>query len=268
MNIKIVDTTLRDGEQKAGIALKIEDKIEIAKILDSIGTYQIEAGIPSMGGEEKKSLQKIMELNLKSKVSAWNRMNIDDIKHSVECGVDIIHITVPSSDIHINSKLKKSRNWVIYNMKRCVSYAKENNFEVTLGFEDASRADLGFLVELSKTALEEGASRVRYADTVGILYPAKIYEEIKLIKEKVDIDIEIHAHNDFGMAIANSIAAVKAGSEYVDCTFGGIGERAGNCNYSDFAIASNIIFSLNNVNIEMLTEAERKIMSIIKYGVS
>jgi homocitrate synthase NifV len=266
MNIKIVDTTLRDGEQKAGIALKIEDKIEIAKILDSVGVYQIEAGIPSMGGEEKKSLQKIMELNLKSKVSAWNRMNIDDIKHSVECGVDIIHITVPSSDIQINSKLKKSRQWVIENMKRSIRYAKENNFEVTLGLEDASRANFEFLVELCKVALEEGASRVRYADTVGILYPNKIYEEIKSIKEKINIEIEIHAHNDFGMAIANSIAAVKANATHVDCTCGGIGERAGNCNYSNFLIASNNVFALNNLNIEMLIDAERRIMNIIKYG--
>lgn len=266
--INIVDTTLRDGEQKAGIAFKIEDKVEIAKILDRSGVYQIEAGIPSMGGDEKKTLQKIMELNLNSKISAWNRMSIHDIKSSVECKVDIIHISIPSSDIQINSKLKKDRYWVIENMKNCISYAKEKGFEVTLGLEDASRADQEFLVDICKVALRDGVSRVRYADTVGVLYPNIIYEKIKNIKERVDIEIEIHAHNDFGMAIANSIAAVKANATYVDCTFGGIGERAGNCNYSNFIIAYKNIFALNQFDMVALRDSESKIMDIIKYGVS
>lgn len=266
--INIVDTTLRDGEQKAGIALKIEDKVEIAKILDRSGVYQIEAGIPSMGGDEIKTLQKIMELNLNSKISAWNRMNIDDINSSVDCNVDIIHISIPASDIQITSKLKKDRYWVIEKMKSCIYYAKEKGFEVTLGLEDASRADLEFLVNICSIAFKYGVSRARYADTVGILYPKKIYEHIKNIKKRVDIEIEIHAHNDFGMAIANSIAAVKADASYVNCTFSGIGERAGNCDYSNFIIAYKNIFGDNELDIEILRDSESKVMDIIKYGVS
>ncbi|MBU3154072.1 homocitrate synthase [Clostridium estertheticum] len=228
---KIVDTTLRDGEQMAGVELGFDDKIEFAKIIDSKDVYQIEAGTPAMGGDEKKSIEQLMGLGLKSKVSAWNRMNINDIKHSIDCRVDIVHISVPISDIQIKWKLGRDRVWVINEMKRSVYYAKEKGYEVVVGLEDASRTSTEFLMNVIREAKELGVQRVRYADTVGILYPDKIYKQIKQIKQNVDISIEFHAHNDFGMAVANSVSAVMAGAEFVDSTFGGIGERAGNCDY-------------------------------------
>ncbi|MBU3173415.1 beta/alpha barrel domain-containing protein [Clostridium estertheticum] len=228
---KIVDTTLRDGEQMAGVELGFDDKIEFAKIIDSKDVYQIEAGTPAMGGDEKKSIEQLMSLGLKSKVSAWNRMNISDIKHSIDCRVDIVHISVPVSDIQIKWKLGRNRVWVINEMKRSVYYAKEKGYEVVVGLEDASRTSIEFLIHIIREAKELGVQRVRYADTVGILYPDKIYKQIKQIKKNIDISIEFHAHNDFGMAVANSVSAVMAGAEFVDSTFGGIGERAGNCDY-------------------------------------
>ena len=231
---KIVDTTLRDGEQMAGVELGFKDKIEFAKIIDSKEVYQIEAGTPAMGGDEKKSIEKLMSLGLSSKISAWNRMSINDINHSIDCGVDIIHISVPISDIQIKWKLGRDREWVINEMKRSVYYAKEKGFEVVVGLEDASRTSTHFLLGVIKEAKALGVKRVRYADTVGILYPDKIFKLITKIKQDIDISIEFHAHNDFGMAVANSVAAVMAGSEFVDTTFGGIGERAGNCNYVKF----------------------------------
>ncbi|MBU3175959.1 homocitrate synthase [Clostridium estertheticum] len=228
---KIVDTTLRDGEQMAGVELGFDDKIEFAKIIDSKNVYQIEAGTPAMGGDEKRSIEQLMSLGLKSKVSAWNRMNINDIKHSIDCRVDIVHISVPISDIQIKWKLGRDRVWVINEMKRSVYYAKEKGYEVVVGLEDASRTSSEFLMHVIREAKELGVQRVRYADTVGILYPDKIYKQIKQIKQNIDISIEFHAHNDFGMAVANSASAVMAGAEFVDSTFGGIGERAGNCDY-------------------------------------
>lgn len=134
---RIVDTTLRDGEQMAGIELDFKDKIEFAKIIDLTGVYQIEAGTPAMEGEEKKSIEKLMTLGLKSKISAWNRMNTRDIQHSIDCGVDIIHIAVPSSDIQLKWKLGKDKVWIQDQMKRSVYFAKERGFEVVVGFEDA-----------------------------------------------------------------------------------------------------------------------------------
>ncbi|MBU3099652.1 MULTISPECIES: beta/alpha barrel domain-containing protein [Clostridium] len=236
---KIVDTTLRDGEQMAGVELGFDDKIEFAKIIDSKDVYQIEAGTPAMGGDEKKSIEQLMSLGLKSKVSAWNRMNISDIKHSIDCRVDIIHISVPISDIQIKWKLGRNRVWVINEMKRSVYYAKEKGYEVVVGLEDASRTSTEFLMHIIREAKELGVQRVRYADTVGILYPDKIYKQIKQIKQNIDISIEFHAHNDFGMAVANSVSAVMAGAEFVDSTFGGIGERAGNCDYVKLINALN-----------------------------
>ena len=239
---RIVDTTLRDGEQMAGLELGYKDKIEFAKIINSTDVYQIEAGTPAMGGDEKKSIEKLMTLGLKSKISAWNRMSISDIDHSIDCGVDIIHIAVPVSDIQIKWKLGKDRDWVMNEMKKSVYYAKERGFEVVVGLEDASRTSTDFLIQICKAARELGVQRVRYADTVGILYPEEIFNLLSFIKQKVEVSIEFHGHNDFGMAVANSVAAVMAGAEFVDCTFGGIGERAGNCNYVKFmrALKENI----------------------------
>lgn len=234
MKVNIVDTTLRDGEQKAGIAFNIETKVKIAEMLSDMGIYQLEVGVPAMGGSEKLSIEKIAALGLKSKISSFNRMNINDVNHSLDCGVDIIHISVPSSDIQIEAKLGKDRLWVKSNMERVIDYAMEKGKEVTVGLEDASRADSKFLIELCSILQKLGVKRVRYADTVGILYPRRIYNEVKRIKEAVNLQIETHVHNDFGMAAANSIAAAEAGAEYVDCTIKGIGERAGNCDLIKF----------------------------------
>ena len=247
MSIHIVDTTLRDGEQQAGMALGTKEKVRIARLLDHMGVYQIEAGIPAMGGMEKESIATIVGLRLSSKISAWNRLNIGDIDHSIDCGVQMIHITAPSSDIQI-TKMQKDRAWVIENLKECILHARVHGSEVSVGLEDASRADFAFLLQLISTASREGAERVRYADTVGILHPRRIFAEIREIRNHTDIDIEIHAHNDLGMAVANSISAVQAGAKYVDCTIGGIGERAGNCNYQQFIRANTDYLDRNNVS--------------------
>ncbi|MCR4436578.1 MAG: homocitrate synthase [Clostridiales bacterium] len=264
MNVKIVDTTLRDGEQQAGIALGAGDKVKIARLLDSAKIYQIEAGIPAMGGEEKKSVEKMMALNLRSKISTWNRMNLKDIEQSIQCKPDIIHISVPASDIQIRCKLKKNRTWVIETMKRCINYARESGAEVTVGLEDASRADLKFVLQLISAAFLEGVERIRYADTVGILHRKRTFAEISSIKARTDIALEIHAHNDLGMAVSNSISAVKAGAEFVDCTMGGIGERAGNCDYLQFVkAAGEFLHIFDNVKEEEALEIQKEIFHIM-----
>lgn len=264
MEVKIVDTTLRDGEQKAGIALGFWDKVEIAKLLSSLGVYQIEAGIPAMGGDEKKSIEKIASLGLASKISAWNRMSKDDISHSLDCNVDIIHISVPASDIQIYSKLRRNRVWVKDNMVRAVYFAKEKGAEVVVGLEDASRASFSFLEELCEDSVKLGVNRVRYADTVGIEIPTKIQSKIARLRKNTGVDVEIHCHNDFGMAVANSFTACEAGAAFVDCTIGGIGERAGNCDYSGFCRASGELFGMFPLgSIDKVQEVEAQIKNII-----
>jgi len=243
--IYIVDTTLRDGEQCAGKAFSIDEKIEIAKYMDKMKIYQIEAGIPAMGDLEKECIKRILEIRKNSLISAWNRMNKNDIFHSMECKPDIIHISVPTSDIQIYSNLGKDKKWVEENIKECVFLARDKGYEVTIGFEDASRADISYLINLCEIIIGMGVKRARYADTVGISMPSLIKDSIKTLVNNTGIEIEIHAHNDFGMAIPISLEAVKSGAKYVDCTLGGIGERTGNCNLQEFLKISNAYLKRN-----------------------
>src|SRR5471030_1324406 len=236
----IVDTTLRDGEQSAGKAFSIDEKVNIAKYMDENNIYQIEAGIPVMGDLEKECIKRILASKKNSLISTWNRMNKKDIQHSIDCKPDLIHISVPTSDIQIYSNLGKDKKWIEDNLKECVYFAKDQGYEVTIGFEDASRADINYLIELCKIVQSMDVKRIRYADTVRILTPSIVKDAIKTIINNTGIEIEIHAHNDFGMAISVSLEAVKSGAKYVDCTLDGIGERAGNCNLQEFMRISNV----------------------------
>jgi homocitrate synthase NifV len=238
----IVDMTLRDGEQSPGIALRIEDKIKIAKLLDEIGVYEIEAGVPVLSDEEEEGIARIIENTINAKVSVWSRMNVNDEKRSLVCKPDIIHIGTPVSYIQIYSKLKKNKAWVLKNVLECVDAAKSQNIEVTVGLEDASRSDIGFMLSMIKELKNAGVNTIRVADTVGVLTPNRTQELIETMKSNTDIQIEMHVHNDLGMAVANSIIGAKAGADYIDCTLFGIGERTGNCNMYDFVHACESIF--------------------------
>jgi homocitrate synthase NifV len=259
----IVDTTLRDGEQSAGIAFDTKDKVRMAKLMDDIGIYQIEAGIPAIGNIEKQAILKIMENKKNALISAWNRMNIADIKHSIECHPDIIHISAPVSYVQIYSKLRKNKQWLRNNLIECVQYALDQGYKVTVGFEDASRADISFIVSLGVMLKDLGVSHIRYADTVGVLTPHNVSDVTRSIIRLTGMDVEIHVHNDFGMAVANSLEAAKCGAKYIDCTFLGIGERAGNCDFLKFIKSSESIFDCGIAKKEAL-EVQKEVYSIIK----
>ena len=237
MDIKIDDTTLRDGEQTAGVVFANDEKIHIAKMLDKVGVHQIESGIPAMGGDEKDAIKKIAGLGLNCSVLAWNRPVKSDIEASVECGVDAVALSISSSDIHIEHKLRKSREWVLETMKSGVDFAKSHNLYVSVNAEDASRSDMEFLLQFARTARDAGADRLRYCDTLGILDPFETFMRVKNIIDIIGIDMEMHTHNDFGMAIANAIAGIKAGATYVNTTINGLGERAGNAAFEEFVMA-------------------------------
>jgi len=232
-HVYFVDTTLRNGEQAPGVAFTVQEKVQIAKMLDSLGIEYIEAGIPAMGSPEEEAIKEIVELGLKAAIPTWNRVNISDIKASLSCGVKHIHVSAPVSDIHIDSKLGKNRGWVIESMKRAVCYAIERGCRVTVGAEDASRADPEFLIRFTVHARREGAERLRFADTVGVLEPFRTKQIIDMIIESTGMDIEFHGHNDFGLATANTYAAFKAGAVFLSTTIGGLGERAGNCSFEE-----------------------------------
>lgn len=240
----IVDTTLRDGEQSPGLAFRQEDKLTIAKLLDDAKVYQIEAGIPAMGSFEKEAILAMKDRCRHALISTWNRINKVDIEHSFDCQPDLIHISVPVSMAQIYEKLRKDKAWLKKNMIDCVQFAREKGYQVSVGFEDASRAELAFMIELGTILKRYEVRYLRFADTVGILTPASTEKKIKAMIEYTGLDIEFHAHNDLGMAVANSISAAKAGAKFIDTTVAGIGERTGNCDFTQFIYAANILYDI------------------------
>lgn len=263
--IRLIDTTLRDGEQSAGLALSEAKKIAIAKILDQTGVFQIEAGIPAMGEAEKRSILRMTELGLKARISTWNRVLVEDVREAMRCGPVVIHVSVPSSELQMKRKLGKSKEWVLDCLSRCIFMATERGHEVTVGLEDASRADPSLLTELARKACSEGASMIRYADTIGRLHRRKALEDIGMLIRETSCDVGIHTHNDLGMAVANAIAAVEAGAVYVDTTAGGIGERAGNCCFLHFLQAARSISgALSHMELSAAAEAEKEILRILQ----
>lgn len=239
---KIVDTTLRDGEQSPGIAFTEKEKIEIATELDKIGVYEIEVGTPQMKVEGLDYIEKLKENCKNSKLSLWSRMKPEDVLVATSFKPDIIHIGTPVSYVQIYNKLKKNKSWVQKTIAECIEIAKSKGVEITVGFEDSSRADEGFIINLARFVKNIGADTIRIADTVGILTPKRAGSIIKSIKNEVDINIEFHAHNDLGMAIANSIESAKSGADLIDCTLLGIGERSGNCDLFNFLHSCDSIF--------------------------
>ena len=259
----IVDTTLRDGEQSPGIALSIEDKVRIARLLDDIGVYEIEAGVPVLSEAEEESIVKIIENRRNARISVWSRMNIEDVKRSTVCKPDIIHIGAPVSYVQIYSKLKKNKGWVIKKLLECVDVAKSRSISVTVGLEDASRSDIGFILSLIKELKRAGVDIIRIADTVGVLTPNRTKELVETIVTNTEMKVEMHVHNDLGMAVANSIIGAKAGADFIDCTLFGIGERTGNCNLYDFINAANPIFAFA-MNRKQIRAVEKELYEVLK----
>lgn len=235
--IVIDDTTLRDGEQTAGVAFSLEEKICIARTLDEIGVGELECGIPAMGKEEQNSVKALVDLGLNARLITWNRAVPADIQASIDSGVKAVDISLSVSDIHIQHKLRKDRNWVKEQLKTALGFAKHHNLYVSVGGEDASRADLDFLVELMTVAKELGADRFRFCDTLGILDPFTTFEKVSFLAERVKLDLEVHTHNDLGMATANAIAGIRAGARFVNTTVNGLGERAGNAALEEVVMA-------------------------------
>jgi homocitrate synthase NifV len=260
----LVDTTLREGEQSPGYALTMEQKVEIAAMLDAAGVYQIEAGIPAICSYEKDTICKIIQNKRNAKISVWNRLNVTDIKQSIDCNPDIIHICVPVSYVQIYTKLHKNKTWIMKTMAACVDLALRNGYEVTVGFEDASRADPTFMLTLASSLKDMGVNRIRFADTVGVLSPTRTDDAIHDLITITGIEVEMHAHNDLGMAVANSLAAAKAGAKYIDTTIFGIGERTGNCDFKKFVSASEFAFTVSPTHSSALKVEQRAAKILVK----
>lgn len=271
--IYIFDTTLRDGEQTPGVSLNAKEKLEIAKNLEALGVDIIEAGFPVTSKGDFAGVKLIAQNIKSSTVNALARANKKDINTAYEAIKEAkrkrIHTFLATSDIHMKYKLKMTREEVLEKIREMVSYAKTLVDEVEFSPEDGSRTEKEFLYKVLETAIEAGATVLNIPDTVGYSTPNEFGKLIKDIKENVNgienVILSVHCHNDLGLAVANSLAAIENGAEQIECAVNGLGERAGNAALEEIIMALKTRNDIYKINLDVNTEKIYRLSSLVSH---
>jgi len=259
LQVRVLDTTLRDGEQTPGVSLTPEEKLRIALKIDALGADIIEAGSAITSEGEREGIRKITSEGLRAEICSFARAVREDIDAAVSCDVDSVHLVVPTSDLHLEHKLRKTREEVLEQAVDSTEYAADHGILVELSAEDSTRSDMEFLRTIFREGIDAGAERICACDTVGILTPERSYEFYRELSD-LGAPLSVHCHNDFGLAVANSLAGLRAGASEVHATINGIGERAGNAALEEVVVALKSLYDVDTgINIEMLYETSRMV---------
>ncbi len=259
--VRIFDTTLRDGEQTPGVTVTADQKVQVAVRLDELGIDAIEAGFPIVSHGEMQAIKTIAKQGLKAEVCGLARTIDTDIDAALKCDLKYVHTFIATSEIHMKYKLKMTQEQVLEKAVKAVEYAKKHGLLVEFSAEDATRSDRKFLIKVFKAVKEAGADRIDIPDTVGYATPQYIADVVKEVKEATKLPISVHCHDDFGLAVANSIAGVNAGAACAHVTINGLGERAGNASLEEFVMALQCLAWQNpikhNIKAALLYETSK-----------
>lgn len=251
----ILDSTLREGEQTPGVSFRVEEKLEIARKLDEIGVGMIEAGSPMVSEGVKEAIKRIAKEHLRAEIVSHIRPVKSDVDLSLECDVDRVAIFIGTSKSHRESKLNMSMEQIEEKVLEAINYARDHGLNIRFTPEDATRTEWEYLLHICKQASEAGADRISVADTVGIMTPNQMYDLVSKIHSNVKAELDLHCHNDLGLAVANSLAGVQAGANVVHTTVNGLGERTGITPLSEAAVALKVLLDIDTgIKIQLLSE--------------
>ncbi|MBI5679477.1 MAG: 2-isopropylmalate synthase [Methanobacterium sp.] len=249
--VRIFDTTLRDGEQTPGVAITVDEKIRIAKRLDELGVNVIEVGFPASSSGEKEAAREILKLGLNAQVCGLARVLKEDLDAAIDCDVDYIHTFVGTSPLHREFKLKMEKEEILAKAVDAVEYIKDHGIVAEFSAEDATRTEFDYLKDIYKAVEDAGVDYINVPDTVGVMIPTSIKWLIQNLKEHLNSPISVHCHDDFGLAVANSLMAVEAGASQVHATVNGLGERAGNASLEEVVMS---LISEYGIKMDIKTE--------------
>lgn len=261
--VKILDTTLRDGEQTPNVALSTEDKLKIAQALDELGVDIIEAGFAVNSEGEAEAIKMIANAGLKSEICSLCRASIADVDAALACDVDSVHIFLATSKTHLEKKLKITQDQAIVKAVESIQHAKDHGLTVEFSDEDGTRTELEFLHRMHKAIQEVGVDRIDIPDTVGVMVPPAMTQFVSEIKKHVKVPLAVHCHDDFGLSVANSLAGVLGGAEEVHVTVNGLGERAGNAALEEVVMGLQAFYNIKtNINSRKMAFVSRLVSQL------
>jgi len=266
--VKIFDTTLRDGEQAPGIALSPEDKVRIALALDDLGVDIIEAGFAASGETERNIISEVVKTNLDAKICSLARCVKGDIDAVIDSGAPMVHTFIATSELHMKHKLKMTPAEVKTKAIDIVEYAKSHGLEVQFSCEDATRSDLGFMKDVLKGVQSAKVDSINIPDTVGVITPRAMGYLTGELKKDLKVPISVHCHNDMGLAVANSMAAIEAGATFCHVCMNGIGERTGNASLEEVVVNLFANYGIQTVDMSKIGQTSKLVERITGFSIA